>query len=153
VITDSAGKLSSSYPYCNQWYLNGTPIPGANGSYFVPQQSGSYTVQSTAGTCVTPMSQPTNVVVSNVSTQSVVSDNLGVVAFPNPVNDQLTLLNTQYRDLLVTVIGFNGNTVYSAKLETHSMTIPTGQLAPGQYVVYLMDAVTGEKKSFSFAKL
>jgi len=33
------------------------------------------------------------------------------------------------------------------------MTIPTGQLAAGQYVVYLMDAVTNEKKSFAFVKL
>lgn len=143
VITDASGQLSSSCTSGNQWYLNGTPIPGASGSYFVPQQTGTYTVQSTEGACITPMSQPIEMVVGN----------LGVVAYPNPVIDHLTLLNTQNRDLLVTIVSFNGSAVYSAKFQTYSMTIPTGQLSAGQYVVYLVDAVTGEKKSFPFVKL
>jgi hypothetical protein len=79
--------------------------------------------------------------------------NLGVIAYPNPVTDHLTLLNTQNRDLLVTIVSLNGSTVYNARFDAYSMTIPTGQLAAGQYVVYLMDAVTKEKMSFTFVKL
>jgi trimeric autotransporter adhesin len=143
VITDNSGQLSSSYPSGNQWFLNGAAITGASGTNFTPQQTGSYTVQSSDGACVTSMSQPIEMVVGN----------LGVIAYPNPVTDHLTLLNTQDRDLLVTIVSFNGNTVYSGKFQTYSMTISTGQLAAGQYVVYLVDAGTNEKKSFNFVKL
>lgn len=79
--------------------------------------------------------------------------NLGVIAYPNPVRNYLTLLNTQNRDLQVTIVSFNGNIVYSTTFDTYSMTISTSQLAVGAYVVYLKDLVTGEKKSFTFEKL
>jgi hypothetical protein len=143
VITDSAGRLSSSYPSGNQWYHDGIAIPGAGGSGFVPQQSGIYAVQSIQGACITSMSSPVKMVVGN----------LGVVAYPNPVSDHLTLLNTQTRTLLVDIVSLSGNTVYSAKIEAYSTTIATGALAPGQYVVYLADAVTKEKKSFAIVRL
>ena len=96
-----------------------------------------------AGACVSPMSQPVKMVVGN----------LGVIAYPNPVRNYLTLLNTQNRDLQVTIVSFNGNIVYSTTFDTYSMTISTSQLAVGAYVVYLKDLVTGEKKSFTFEKL
>jgi len=143
VITDSAGQLSSSYTSGNQWYLNGGAIAGAGWSTLVPKQTGSYTVQSTNGACISPMSQPIEMVVGN----------LGVIAYPNPVRDYLTLLNTQNRDLQVTIVSFNGNIVYSTTFDTYSMTISTSRLAVGEYVVYLKDLATGEKKSFTFEKL
>ena len=143
VITDSAGQLSSSYTGGNQWYLDGAAIPGATASRFVAQRSGNYTVQSVQGACTTSMSQPVKIIVGN----------LGVVAYPNPVGDHLTLINTQNRILLVDIVSLSGNTLYSAKIEAYSTTITTSQLAPGQYAVYLVDAGTKEKKSFTFVKL
>ncbi|HTI92315.1 MAG TPA: YCF48-related protein [Puia sp.] len=142
-ITDSAGQLSSSFSGGNQWYLDGTAVPGATASRIVPQRSGNYTVQSIQGACITSMSQPVKIVTGN----------LGVVAYPNPVGDHLTLVNTQNRTLLVDIVSLGGNTLYSTKIEGYSTNITTSQLAPGQYVVYLVDAVTKEKKSFTFVKL
>ncbi|HVW60594.1 MAG TPA: T9SS type A sorting domain-containing protein, partial [Puia sp.] len=143
VITDSAGQLSSSFTAGNQWYLDGSSIPGANDARFVPQRSGDYTVQSTQGACVSPMSQQVRMVVGN----------LGVVGYPNPVGSQLTLLNTQNRILLVEIVNMNGNAFYKARIEAYSTTIPARQLAAGQYIVHLVDQATGEKKSFTFVKL
>ena len=143
MIKDSAGGLSSSAVSGNQWYLNGSAIPGATGPRFVPQQSGNYAVQTTVGACISPLSDQIKFV----------ADLLGVINFPNPVTNQLTLLNTQNRNLSVSIVNFNGKTVYSGYIRAYETTIPTGKLAPGQYVIYLVDAVTNEKRSTVFVKL
>jgi hypothetical protein len=46
----------------------------------------------------------------------------------------------------------SGNTFYSAKLEAYATTIPMAQLAPGQYIISLEDAATGEKKNITILK-
>jgi len=143
VITESAGQLFSSFAAGNQWYLDGSSISSATDARLVPQRSGNYTVQSTQGACVSPMSQQVRFAAGN----------LGVVGYPNPVGNQLTLLNTQNRTLSVEIVDMNGSTLYKAKVEVYSTTIPTRQLARGQYVVHLVDMVTGEKKSFAFVRL
>lgn len=51
IITNDNGQLVSSIPYGNQWYIDGNPIAGATGQYFIPAQLGSITVRSMAGTC------------------------------------------------------------------------------------------------------
>lgn len=46
-ITLSGDTLYASQSSVNQWLLNGVPIPGANGAYYVPTQTGNYSVINT----------------------------------------------------------------------------------------------------------
>ncbi len=51
VISAAGSVLSSSVATGNQWYLNGTLIPGATGQNYTPAAGGNYTVTATIGTC------------------------------------------------------------------------------------------------------
>ena len=142
-IKDSGSSLISSYTTGNQWYFNTAPVPGAVQPLITPNISGAYAVQATQGACVSPMSEPVKFVAGN----------LGVLSFPNPVKNQLTILNTQGRTLSVSIVNFNGKTIYSALITAYETIIPTAQLAPGQYVINIVDASTNEKRNIVFIKL
>jgi hypothetical protein len=50
-ITQNGTILTSDALSGNQWFLNGTSIPGANATTYNATQIGTYTVQKTVGTC------------------------------------------------------------------------------------------------------
>jgi hypothetical protein len=105
ILKDAGNNLVSSATTGNQWYLNGTIIPGGSGQEFKPSQSGNYTVQSTSGGCPSDFSTPFNFALSGLV-------NLGngqfINLYPNPVKGQVNLnwnidgmplLNIQVKDL------------------------------------------------------
>ncbi|MCS6917617.1 MAG: YCF48-related protein [Chitinophagales bacterium] len=86
-ITFSNGVLTSSPALAYQWYLNGSAIAGATAQSYIPMQNGFYQVAVTENDC-SEISDPYQVVG--------VSDGLltewgTVLAYPNPVKDELTI--------------------------------------------------------------
>jgi hypothetical protein len=64
--TGGSVTLSSSSASGNQWYLNGTPISGANGQQYVAGAAGSYTVGVTTSGCASAQSSATVVTVNAI---------------------------------------------------------------------------------------
>lgn len=89
VITQVGEKLVSSADNGNQWYLNGTLIPGATGKEYIPLENGIYTVVVTVDGCSSAISNSITVV-------SVALKNdlpaFSLEAYPNPNNGSFTLL-------------------------------------------------------------
>lgn len=81
-LTVSGDTLFSSLGPVNQWLLNGIPIPGATGSYYVPTQTGNYSVINTfiaqcADTSASFYFNPTWITESSLSSSVSLSPNPG----------------------------------------------------------------------------
>ncbi|MEI6764416.1 MAG: M4 family metallopeptidase [Bacteroidota bacterium] len=82
VITQSNDTLFSDIPTGNQWYLNGTLIPGATGAFYIAVANGDYYVINTdQNGCIADTSNLLNVTVTGIGEQAAAA---GVSFFPNP---------------------------------------------------------------------
>jgi hypothetical protein len=85
------GTLISTYPIGNQWYLNGTAIPGATGTTYVVTSAagnGSYTVTTSAAGCTSVPSPPVAVVVTAAAASQSAA---GLQLWPNPARTTVTV--------------------------------------------------------------
>ena len=89
VISQNADTLFSTTGTSYQWYLNGNPIPGANGSYYVASQSGNYTVIITDTNGCTVVSAAYAYI--HMDFGQAAGGNPVAVVYPNPVTSQSTL--------------------------------------------------------------
>jgi hypothetical protein len=78
--------LTSSAPSGNQWYLNGSILPGATGQVHVATQAGTYTVVVTDANGCSATSLPT----FTTSIQEMLQSS-GFVLYPNPVEDMFAV--------------------------------------------------------------
>jgi hypothetical protein len=86
-ISQNGTILTSSAPANNQWYLNGSPIPGATGTTYdmALTGSGSYTVRVTIDGC---SSTSLPVIYTSLDDELAAA---GISIYPNPVSDLLTI--------------------------------------------------------------
>lgn len=87
-ITMSKGKLISSSATNNQWYLDGTPIPGANLQEMTPLLQGKYSVE-VAYPCAKNISEAVPIVITGLADFSV---SYGYAAQPNPFIGESTIV-------------------------------------------------------------
>lgn len=91
VITSNGGVLTSSAASGNQWYLNGTLIPGANSQTYAAMQAGIYTVIVTENDCVSNSSTGFTTVDTGLKN---LSNDASLSVYPNPAKDILYLDGT-----------------------------------------------------------
>jgi hypothetical protein len=101
VITLEGDSLMSSAISDNQWFKDGTMIPGATGQYLEIPGPGSFQVQVTNGTgCVSALSSP--FIYVGIPTAEEKPD---VVVFPNPTPGKITIggtwMQNHHADVLV----------------------------------------------------
>ncbi|MEO5584726.1 MAG: PKD domain-containing protein, partial [Flavobacteriales bacterium] len=87
LISNAGSELSASAAEGYQWYLDGTPIGGANAQSWEPLTNGNYTVQITDANGCTAMALPFyfgNVGLADAGTT-------GLRTYPQPVRDVLVL--------------------------------------------------------------
>jgi hypothetical protein len=65
----------------------------------------------------------------------VVDPNLGIVVYPNPATDRITISNNFQNVDNLDIIDLFGNTVHSFSLTSHSLEIDISTLTPGTYFI------------------
>ena len=104
-ITQTGDSLVSSAESGNQWFLNGTLIPGAINQVLVPSDNGFYQVQVTdLNNCISQLSESYNVTwmgkeeILNLKNSSV---------FPNPTSGIITISHSIFKNKDVEILIFN----------------------------------------------
>ncbi|KAA9338990.1 T9SS type A sorting domain-containing protein [Adhaeribacter soli] len=134
-ITRNGSVLSSSAGYNNQWFLNGTPIPGATGQSFWAQQNGTYTVQLSQGTCTSPMSAPFIMTMAGFKEQD--APQLELSLYPNPAKNYLIItFNKTAGFQEITLSDIQGRAIRKVKtLNKNQIELDLKGLPAGVYVI------------------
>jgi len=100
--------LICSHAPSYQWYLNGSPIPGATDSFYVAHQGGTYSVQVFDNGC---NSLSNGVVITNITP---ILEELNIKLYPNPAKDEVAISWQSGLSEIVdlTVINVLGELVY-----------------------------------------
>lgn len=99
IIAFVAGNLTAGAFSSYQWYLNGTPIAGANAATHKPTALGNYTVLVTNAEGCSAISDPYAVVDLAIGTALV---RAGVQVYPNPTNDIVNIKSQQPVSVVLT---------------------------------------------------
>jgi hypothetical protein len=142
ILADSSDALVSSASTNNQWYFNGTAIPGATGQRYMPVNTGHYTVMVGSDSCHSNMSLPFNFV----------AEHLGVSLFPNPAGSYVYLNNTRNRLLVFQVMGMDGRVLTSGNLPNGKLKLPLGNFTAGTYFINIKDQKTNAGTMIKFIK-
>lgn len=126
-----------------QWYLNGELLNNANESYFVPQQAGNYSVSSFYGSC---MSESIYV---NPQLAIPVNKASGIVLYPNPASDELTIeVIESFIGKTYQIYSSSGEVVKKGKLDSIKNQISLTKLPTGIYSLQVL----GQKENLRFVK-
>jgi hypothetical protein len=126
-----------------QWYLNGQPISGANGTFFIPQVAGNYSVSTFYGTCLSEsiFFNP-QLSVPSIST-------FGITLYPNPASDELNIeVNEAFIGKSFQMYSTSGELVKKGKLDSKSNRISLTKIPSGTYTIH----VNGSQETLRFVK-
>jgi len=117
-IAQSNDTLYSGWSGLQQWYYNGTPVPGGTGAFIVPDLNGNYFVIAQKGDCYSDSSEVIPFVLTGLQLNG--SETFNVTAFPNPCNDQLHIVidasvKSSYR---ICLYNMNGQKILSQQSDT-----------------------------------
>ncbi|MEN0006879.1 MAG: aryl-sulfate sulfotransferase [Bacteroidota bacterium] len=139
IIMNENGVLSSTTSASlYQWFLDGTPIEGANDATFIPTENGQYQVEVTNSTGCSRISDPINVVI----TSTITPDQAAITITPNPATDWLFIERKQGTGQgVVTIFNALGQQLEQITLNGISTTtIPISSWKSGTYVVHFIAA-------------
>jgi hypothetical protein len=145
-ISQNGAVLTSSSSTGNQWYLNGTLIPGATAQTYTMTSNGTYTVVVTGDGCSSPASSP--LVMNSIGIDELNPNMLAV--YPNP-NDGFFMISfhaDNKGEYTIKLYNDIGQVVYSETLENFSGSfnkqVDIRQYAKGIYTLSLTDADKNE---------
>ena len=140
VITHHGDTLVSSADYGNQWYVDGSLIPGAIGKEHTAVITGNYTVVVTLNDC---SSAPSNSILIVPVGIRVIDFNKAVEIYPNPNNGQFTIKVESMEKANYSVEIYSGTGALIWKQEnvfidgTFTMQICLNDLQAGVYMAVL----------------
>jgi hypothetical protein len=122
--------LSSDYPTGNQWYLDGNPIPGANGQTHTVTQNGAYfSLYTDANGC---MSVSDTIYVTTVRLENV--SPIDNEVFPNPGNGLFVIRVNTAPCYILHVSDMTGRIVFTGRYCQQETTIDLRKNSSGIYV-------------------
>ncbi len=112
-----------------QWYLNGSPMPGATNNTLLITQNGSYTVLLTGDYGCSYMSDP------YVVTNSAIEENISqsITIYPSIITDRFFISNTTGQMIAISMYNVNGKKVMSFEVSNEFLEKNISGLAPGMY--------------------
>lgn len=139
-VTQSGDTLTASGPGAIQWIFceSGLPVISATDFVFIPEVSGAYAAIVTNGDCV-----DTSACTSIYTGVSDLWKDPGLVIFPNPANDQVTLeMSNMTGHLLAELRNALGQIILQKKGSSSSVIFELGSVPDGVYMMYVF---TGNK--------
>lgn len=131
-ITNNSNVLSSSSPSGNQWYLNGSPIPGATMQTYTVTQNGNYTVEVTINGC-SSISSP--IAINNVGIAENSAHVLNI--YPNPASEEFYIQTPLRENKSVTIYDVNGKTVYTNEVFEKEIKVSVKNWEKGLYFIHI----------------
>jgi len=111
VITFTNDTLFSSSPYGNQWYYNGTMIPGATSKFYVPNYAGSYYVVVTSNYGCTAASNSIEVYPLGLNS----AGSFFIDIYPNPSGGKTIIDFHSVESGIITIRDAEGRIVFTEK--------------------------------------
>jgi PKD repeat protein len=134
-----------------QWYLNGSPIAGANSATYVVSQDGYYSVWASNGSCVTS-SAPEQILLTGLS--NAVSTLSGLTVGPNPVKDLLNIAFNKYeKTVTFEIVNALGQQIKKGNIsakDSQKYLLDVSILGAGVYTLKLRS--DSEDASYKFIK-
>ncbi len=125
--------LFSDWNGTQQWYCNGSAVPGANSNFLIPEINGDYSVVAERSGCFSDSSDQIVVTFTNISENLA---NMDVRVFPNPCSDWLNInIEGQNTEALkLSILDMTDQTLYEQQLFS-SIVLPTNGFPPGIYIL------------------
>lgn len=139
-VTETNGTLSSSAQSGNQWMLNGVEINGATGSSFKPAADGDYTVQVTVNGCKSNTSDIYHF--TNGTTPGLGG---AVTIYPNPVIQDISVKNSEGRNLLVQLYNMLGQELVFTSGNQGVILVKMNTYPAGGYILLVSDVDSDQK--------
>lgn len=114
VISLSGDTLASDAPAGNQWYMDGTAIPGATGQIHVATQNGVYWCDVTLNGCISDTSNHINVVLIGIDPAP--SFRFAIRPVPNNGRFMVTMTVVEEGSFTIQVFNTLGNMVREVKM-------------------------------------
>ncbi|MFY0627530.1 MAG: T9SS type A sorting domain-containing protein [Reichenbachiella sp.] len=115
------------------WYLDGEVIEGATSATLETAENGDYTVQSSNGDCLSAMSAPFNILITNTES---IRERREIAMFPNPASNLIQFEINGHADYFVSIYDINGNKVMN-QVEAIDNRMDISGLEAGVYLVRL----------------
>jgi len=154
ILTDEEDTLTAvvtggGAPLFYQWMINGVVVPGATNAVYTSNNLSDgdsvCCIVYANGACAGSGTSCVRInVVNNVGIKSLTPKGEPSI-WPNPVHDELTVLNASNSELKI----FNllGQEVYEASVNSDKEVLDVAQLMPGVYIVEIADPSTSLKKT------
>jgi hypothetical protein len=124
--------------YSYQWYLNGTPITGANSATHLILQSGAYSLIAINGNgCMAYSDTLTAIILTNSASETETKTEEPIL-FPNPNNGSLNIhVPTFWHESIYSISNLSGQIIWKGVLDQELNQLDLHELANGTYILEL----------------
>ena len=139
-ITTPTITVNTNTMFCDQtgvgyqWYLNGQPIPNANGQFYTATQSGFYSVEIQTQGC-TAESTILNFIYQNIEDRETEL----ISIYPNPSTDKFSIKSNLNGISSVQIFDSKGELVYTNSITAEVFEIDATAFANGLYQVMIQN--------------
>ncbi len=137
VVVQDGNTLNVDATSGIQWYLNGSPIAGANAAQYVPTFSGDYSVIVSNGSCESGMSNTITYTITEIGETPLVQ----LQVYPNPVRDALHVVTKEAEGFDWSLYNALGQCIQKGHNTTGTMIVSVDQYERGFYTLVIHTSV------------